>query len=52
MRRIYDFRTLDLALEPFENGVAFGVPIGPGTWKALRDAGDRLGVEAPTLSRH
>ena len=24
-----------------------GIPVGPGTWKALCEAGDRLGVAAP-----
>ena len=28
-----------------------GIPIGPGTWKALCEAGDRLGVAAPAGSQ-
>jgi len=28
-----------------------GIPIGPGTWKALCEAGDKLGVAAPAASR-
>jgi len=28
-----------------------GIPIGPGTWKALCEAGDRLGVAAPVSVR-
>lgn len=27
-----------------------GIPIGPGTWKALCEAGDRLGVAAPNAA--
>ena len=26
-----------------------GIPVGPGTWKALCEAGDRLGVAAPAV---
>jgi len=26
-----------------------GIPVGPGTWKALCEAGDRLGVVAPSV---
>jgi LDH2 family malate/lactate/ureidoglycolate dehydrogenase len=29
-----------------------GVPVGPGTWKALCEAGDRLGVVAPESQLH
>jgi len=28
-----------------------GIPIGPGTWKALCEAGDKLGVAAPAAKR-
>jgi len=28
-----------------------GIPIGPGTWKALCEAGDKLGVAAPAVKR-
>ena len=27
-----------------------GIPVGPGTWKALCEAGDRLGVVAPSVT--